>query len=334
MMVCAVDHLRRRRAPLGARAVSGKVATTPELAEAQAWKHRRWPKEKRRSSRQPVMRLSVARSAVIRSVVAVRARAILTQPSASGRRFSFPEIKLTHASSDPLFVCTVRLSQRAPAVGRARVRRNFTPRTLNDPATGEQFHIEGSAGFWSPERQHVASASEALGIVGSDDRFQERSRAAPISASANCTSSLPSGAEAQAPVPVHPDRVQRRTATLKRDIVFNGQRYSVGLPVNSELDWKAYRFGYEYDFIARNRGFAGVLLDVKYTDVTRVAAEPARSTEFTHAQGADPGDRRHRARLRRPEHLDHRRADRRQDPGQRLARNTRRTTPTSTSTAR
>ena len=62
-----------------------------------------------------------------------------------------------------------------------------------------------------------------------------------------------------------------QTATLKREIVFNGQRYSVGLPVISELDWKAYSFGYEYDFISTRRGFGGVLLDLKQTARARLA---------------------------------------------------------------
>ena len=64
-------------------------------------------------------------------------------------------------------------------------------------------------------------------------------------------------------------------SVLTRDVVFQGQRYRVGVPVNSQLEWKAYRFAYEYDFISRNRGFGGIVLEAKYTDVT--AACRARS---------------------------------------------------------
>jgi hypothetical protein len=56
-------------------------------------------------------------------------------------------------------------------------------------------------------------------------------------------------------------------ATLRRTIVFRGTTYRVGLPVNSDFEWKAWRFGYEYDFIRRELGYVGLLLDVKYTDV-------------------------------------------------------------------
>jgi hypothetical protein len=65
-----------------------------------------------------------------------------------------------------------------------------------------------------------------------------------------------------------------QTSTLDREIVFNGQVYNVGLPVISELDWKAYRFTYEYDFIATGRGFAGLLLDAKHTHVRASLRSP------------------------------------------------------------
>ena len=41
--------------------------------------------------------------------------------------------------------------------------------------------------------------------------------------------------------------------------------------MNSTLDWKAYRFGYEFDFITKSRGFAGFIIEGEYTDVQRRA---------------------------------------------------------------
>src|SRR5262249_17426985 len=63
-------------------------------------------------------------------------------------------------------------------------------------------------------------------------------------------------------------------STLSRDIKFNGQLYRVGVPVNSSLDWGAYRFGYEYDFIMKNRGFGGFIVEAKYTDVSANLMSP------------------------------------------------------------
>src|SRR5258706_16199505 len=47
----------------------------------------------------------------------------------------------------------------------------FTPRPLNEPAVGEKYHIEGSAGFWNPTAE-MTIASESLGIIGTNIDFK------------------------------------------------------------------------------------------------------------------------------------------------------------------
>lgn len=59
----------------------------------------------------------------------------------------------------------------------------------------------------------------------------------------------------------------RQSAVLGRQIVFQGIEYNVDLPVNSSLTWNAWRFGYELDVTVRDRGFLGLILEAKYTDV-------------------------------------------------------------------
>jgi hypothetical protein len=76
-------------------------------------------------------------------------------------------------------------------------------------------------------------------------------------------------------------------ATLARDLIFNGIVFPVRVPVTSELDWKAWRFGYEYDFVYRDRGFVGVILEAKYTDVNASLTNPI-STEFTSVKAPIP----------------------------------------------
>jgi hypothetical protein len=160
----------------------------------------------------------------------------------------------------------------------------YKPRTLNDPATGENYHIEADAGYWFPTADILVS-SEQLGIPGSqidgkrdlgltDQRF-------PI-------------LDLQLrPARSHKFRFQyipvnfTQITTLTQDIVFNGIRYRLGLPVNSTLDWKTYEFGYEYDFVVKNWGFVGFDLQAKYTDVNVQLASPLAS-EFAHARGPIP----------------------------------------------
>ena len=166
----------------------------------------------------------------------------------------------------------------------------FQPRPLDDETTvGETYHIEGSAGFWSPGAE-MAISSESLGIAGSvidfkkdlgltDQRFGELHL------------TLKPGRK-------HKLRFQyipisyAQSNVAQRDIVFNGQLFRVGIPVASTLDWKAYRFGYEYDFLVLPRGFAGFVLDFKYTDVNAVLQAGSASTpffeEFAHAAAPIP----------------------------------------------
>jgi hypothetical protein len=163
----------------------------------------------------------------------------------------------------------------------------FSPRPMgSDPATGERYHIEAAAGFWSPTA-NMSISSESIGIPGSTINFKN-----DLGLTDQRFSEIHLVLR---PATKHKFRFQyipikyEQRATITRDIVFNGQLYRVGLPVNSVLDWKAYRFGYEYDFISRDRGFGGFILDFKYTDVQASLASPVLSTpEFAHARAPIP----------------------------------------------
>ena len=102
-----------------------------------------------------------------------------------------------------------------------------------------------SSGIPTPE---IAITSEALGIIGSKIDFvtdlghrEEQFKQLQVV--------LRPGHEAQVPLRVHADHLHA-TATLKRTIIFNGIALS-GLAAGRRpsLKWKAYRFGYEYDFV-------------------------------------------------------------------------------------
>lgn len=129
---------------------------------------------------------------------------------------------------------------------------------------GERFVIEGAAGLWNPSAE-MSIQSEALGIIGSIIDFKT-----DLGLTDQRTSEIHAVLKAGRK---HKLRFQyipltyEQSATITRDIVFNGQRYRVGLPVQSSLSWKAYRFGYEYDFLVKNWGFAGLLVEAKYTDI-------------------------------------------------------------------
>jgi hypothetical protein len=122
----------------------------------------------------------------------------------------------------------------------APARAQYQPPPANNVPLGEDFHIEAGVSTWGPSADMsitsggtgtlaalagtTIDAKEDLGFV--DTRMPMFSVVA-----------RPGGG--------HKFRFQyipidySASATLNRTIVFNGQRYSVGLPVNSTLDWKA-----------------------------------------------------------------------------------------------
>ena len=147
----------------------------------------------------------------------------------------------------------------------------------NRAAVGDRYNIEASAAWWNPEPEAIIS-SESLDIPGSDidlsrDLGIEKKR-------------IPDLRVVLRPATKHKFRFNyvplkySAESVVQREFVFNGQRYRIGLPVNTTADLTTYRFGYEYDFFYRDRGFVGVLLDVKYTNVDVVLDSPIGS-EFT-----------------------------------------------------
>jgi len=164
----------------------------------------------------------------------------------------------------------------------------FKPRPLNDPATGETYHIEGAAQLWFPTADLVV-ASEGTGalqgIVGTqidakkDLGFQDQ-RFAALRLVLRPTTQSKFRLEF---IPIQ----YNASSTIQRTIIFNGQRYDIGLPVNSTLTWKAYRFGYEYDLVSKNRWFAGFIVEAKYTDVQIQLATPI-GVEFASARAPIP----------------------------------------------
>jgi hypothetical protein len=165
----------------------------------------------------------------------------------------------------------------------------FQPRPLNDPATGETYHIEGAIGVWFPTADMSIASGGSGGLAGipgdlidlkadlglEDKRFPEfRLEVRPVRHHKLRFEYIPISYE--------------QTATLTRDVVFNGIRFNAGSTVASMLDWKAYRFSYEGDFVATDRGFVGVVLDLKYTDVNASLGSQINAQEFAHAKAPIP----------------------------------------------
>ncbi|HJO38678.1 MAG: hypothetical protein QGF21_13765 [Vicinamibacterales bacterium] len=156
------------------------------------------------------------------------------------------------------------------------------------PAVGEVYRVELFGGLWNPTPEITISSAQ-LGIAGSDidivadlgvlqKRFFEfRAVLRPARKHKFRIHYVPITYD---PVPAE--------ATLDRSLVFNGIRYDIGIPVTTTARWDTWRFGYEYDFVYRERFFAGLILEAKYTKV-EVTLDSPFAAEFIRARAAVGG---------------------------------------------
>lgn len=161
----------------------------------------------------------------------------------------------------------------------------YRPSNGGGEAIGEDYHIETAYSFWNAEPSLIVN-SESLGIPGTDINLiadlgieEKRLRAFDV---------------VLRPAKKHRFRYQRLPIKyetdafpVQREFIFNGQLFRVGLPVTTTVDFTTHRFGYEYDFIYRSKGFFGVLLDLKYTNVDVTLDSPI-GAEFVSAAAPIP----------------------------------------------
>lgn len=155
----------------------------------------------------------------------------------------------------------------------------------SDPAPGEDFVVEVGLMFWQPTPElriqtgALAAINETeIDIVEEfgieDDRFRE------------FRAVLKAGRKHKLRLSHVPIKYEAE-ATLVRTINFGGQTFSIGLPATADITWDMWRFGYEWDFIARDRGFLGAVVEVKYNKLSAELSS-AIGAEFTEAEAPIP----------------------------------------------
>jgi len=154
-----------------------------------------------------------------------------------------------------------------------------------DPATGERYNVEISYGWWDPTPD-IQVSSESLGIPGTvidfvEDFGYEKKRLREFRAV------LRPARKHKFRIEYLPIGYEIEGAILSRPITFNGQTFRVGIPVNTDTTWKTWRFGYEYDFVYRDRGYVGMLLEARYTKASIELDSPI-TTEFADATAPIP----------------------------------------------
>ncbi len=167
--------------------------------------------------------------------------------------------------------CLVVALGAVPAVAHAQL---GVYRPYSNAAMGERYHVEFAIGMWNPDPALTISSTR-LDLVGTEiDAVKDLGFT---------QKKLPEFKVVIRPATKHKIRFDyipvsySAEATLTRTITFQGVNYTIGLPVNSTFDWKAYRFGYEYDAVYNSRGFFGIIGELKYTQVKATVASPFAS---------------------------------------------------------
>ena len=137
---------------------------------------------------------------------------------------------------------------------------------------GEDYVVEVTGGMWNPSPTIVTS-SEQFGIIGTEIDFGKDLGMIRRRHNELRLHYLP--------------MVYRQSAVLERSLVFQGIAYDIGLPVDSAITWNAWRFGYEFDVVVRDRGFLGLIVEAKYTDI-QAELDSTIGREYTRARAPIP----------------------------------------------
>lgn len=125
----------------------------------------------------------------------------------------------------------------------------------------EDFNVELGLMFWQPDPELTLTTGDSrIGTVDfvqdfgiTDERFRE------------FRAVLKAGAHKFrfAYVPIKYDA----ESVLQRTIIFQNLTFPVTANATADINWDVYRFGYEWDFVSRSRGFVGVIGELKYNKV-------------------------------------------------------------------
>ena len=167
----------------------------------------------------------------------------------------------------------------------APARAQYGAKGTSNRATGETYHVEIGGYLWNPTPEIFITSESLPGIPGSKIDFVN-------------DLGIKKKTFKQLKIVLRPARKHKfrfeytpitydAVGAIHADLIFNGIRYPVSLPVATNLQWKAYRFAYEFDFVSRDRGFAGLILEAKYTHVEATLTN-ILDTEFVRARAPIP----------------------------------------------
>jgi hypothetical protein len=154
-------------------------------------------------------------------------------------------------------------------------------------APGEDYRLEVGAMFWSPTPELAINTND-INVIGlgevdfvqefgiEDKRFREY------------RVTLKPGRKHKLRFQYLPIQYDPELVTLQRTFTFGGRTFQIGLPADAEVEWKLWRFGYQWDFVSRTAGFLGLITELKYNTVRGQINSPVTGLEVAEAKAPVP----------------------------------------------
>ena len=132
-----------------------------------------------------------------------------------------------------------------------------------DPAPGEEFGVELGAMFFRPTPElRIQTGSALVGEVDFVEEFDIEDKY------------FTEFRVVAKPARKHKIRFSYlgarwdEAATIERTFTFGGRTFIVGAPATADLKWDMYKIGYEWDFVSRDRGFVGLIAELKHNQIS------------------------------------------------------------------
>lgn len=159
-----------------------------------------------------------------------------------------------------------------------------TAAAQSDVLPAEKFHVEFGTAWWQPT-PHISIQTDTLASVGLVDFDFADQFGIESSWFSEFRAVLKPARNHKVRVSYVPVRYEQ-TSPLQTALSFNGTTFSGS--ATASLKWSLWRFGYEWDFMSRDRGFVGMLADIKYNKVS-ASVRGRGAAEATDAKAPIPG---------------------------------------------
>lgn len=151
--------------------------------------------------------------------------------------------------------------------------------SVPDPAPAENFHVELGLLFWKPTPGiEIQTGGLADAGVPGVDFVREFGLAAEFFN--DFRSVLKAGRKHKIRISHVAFEYNEETA-IQRTISFGGVTFPITVPVTADIKWDLWRFGYEWDFVARDRGLLGLVTELKQNHLTADLAAIGLGTQAT-----------------------------------------------------